>query len=219
MDPSTRNELGVRVIAKFFENIEKLGAPLPQLWTDAFEFMTQGARAKGKDEVIEQGFLRVSVLLAAAAFEGFVNYVAERVVQAGDVHGIKLTEFELDCLGERRRILDNGVIKVKRQIYSTRERFLLLCRKLSHGHAISAEYEAKLESSIETRDLLVHPKPGNPINVDAKCVMGFFTAALWLSESLAGLSFSVTNAENLGQRDRNSDFTHGVGMASADGQP
>ncbi len=31
----TKQELGAETISQFFENLSKLGDPLPQLWTDA----------------------------------------------------------------------------------------------------------------------------------------------------------------------------------------
>ncbi len=121
--------------------------------------------------------------MAAAAFEGFVNYFAEKVVQVGEARGITLSQFEVDCLRERRRVLENGDVKERKQIYSSKERFLLLRKKLAHGEGIPREWEAKLDASIKVRDMLVHPKPGNPFQLDERAAMGFFTAALWLSET------------------------------------
>jgi hypothetical protein len=185
-DPKTRQELGAETISKFFENLSKLGDPLPQLWADALGYVREGKKAIGRDEIIAQGFLRVSVFMAAAAFEGFVNYLAEKVVQAGEIDGIKLSQFEVDCLRERRRVLEDGEVKEKRQIYSTKERFLLLRKKLGHGHGLPPEYEARLDASIKVRDMLVHPKPGNLFPLDERTAMGFFAAAIWLSETWGG---------------------------------
>ena len=174
MSGKERMDLGTKTISRFFENLAELGDPLPQLWTDALEYMREGKRAIGRDEVISQGFLRVSVFMAAAAFEGFVNYLAERVVQLGKTNSIQLNQFEIDCLRETRRILVNGDVKERKQIYGSKERFLLLYNKLGQGLSFSdSEWGPKLDASIKVRDMLVHPKPGHLVQLDEKAAMGF----------------------------------------------
>ena len=124
--------------------------------------------------------LRVSVLMAAAAFEGLVNYVAGNVLSAGTVNGHRLTEFEIDCLNERRRVLEGGQVKEKKQIYSTKERFLLLIRLFDHSHAYGKENEADLDWSVRLRDQIVHPKPAVIVELDERGFMGFYGSAVGL---------------------------------------
>lgn len=184
----------------FFAALEKLGEPLPALWVDTFEFMQAGMKAKGRDLIQEQGFFRVAIVLASAAFEGFVNFIANEVVRAGSISGHKLTEFEIDCLSERRRLLEGGEIKEKRQIYSTRERYFLLSRLFGHGHVVTTDIKAKLDSSLKARDQIVHPKPGSTVKLDETAVIGFYGAAVGL--------FLVWEVSDLVGRDKRplSDF-------------
>lgn len=186
------------VFSEFFKNVKTLGGPVSQLWSDGFDFMLEarpGKRGVGVEK--RQRLLRAAILTSAAAFEAFTNHLAGRIVQASEVPARKLTEFEMDCLSEKHRILEKGRIKENRKLYSAKDRFLLLFRLLTGDKEFPSDLLAELDNSFRIRDMLVHPKPGVSIDVSKdnmaeKVVFGFLKADLFLSRVWGGREFVPT---------------------------
>jgi hypothetical protein len=110
--------------------------------------------------------VRAAVLTAAAAFEAVTNYLSDQLLQAGEVHGNKLTEAEMGCLREKRKCLEGGRITERKQLYSSKDRFMLLFALFLGGKDLGEDARAQLQKSFLVRDELVHPKPG--ISPDAR---------------------------------------------------
>src|SRR5437899_11038368 len=92
-------------LLQLFENAGKLGGPVSELWTDALHLLLDALPTKRMREERRQRILRSSVLMASAASEAFVNYLAGKVVDAEDIRGARLPEFDRDCRrGSRTRI-------------------------------------------------------------------------------------------------------------------
>src|SRR6266568_3322082 len=181
---------GLDVVVEFFNNMSSLGSEVLQLWLDAMDFLT--AVKKLRDPGKRERSLRAAVLTVAAAFEAFTNFLAERFLQAGKIGGRELTEFEIDCLREKRKVLHpNGRIAEDTGRHGAKARFLLLLQLVSGGPDLAAGMRAELDSCFRTRDELVHPKPGVSIKLDEngkgeKAVGGFVKCAFLLSKVCGG---------------------------------
>lgn len=175
-----------------FENLKQaLGPEVVQLWSDAFDYLRE-ARPSRPHITPERRMrlARSAVLTAAAAFEAVTNFLAERVAEHPTGTQQLLSEFEIDCLRERRRVLEAGVVREKKQIYSSKDRFLLVLRILSGSDKHNEAIIMTLEESILLRDRLVHPKPHAPVDVLAndswsQAFMGFLAADLILARAWA----------------------------------
>lgn len=186
------NEKPLQTVADFLTCINDLGPEVAERWQDVVWFLKK-AEASVSDTKRER-LLRAAVLTAAAAFEAYTNFLADRITQVGEVRGRRPTEFEMDCLREKHSVLENGKVQKKRKLYSAKERFLLLHNLLSGGRELPKEVGLRLGESFDVRDELVHPKPSfattlleNNRGVDA--VGGFLGAdfvlsALWRGEDL-----------------------------------
>jgi len=176
-----------KLVRDFARLKDYLGEEVSRLWSDAEDFLREAiADGPGATPARTQRVARAAVLTAAAAFEAVTNYLSEQVVQAGEVLGKELRESEIDCLREKRKVLENGKIMERKQTHSSKDRFLLLYSLLSKGRDLRDSTRARLNSSFRVRDGLVHPKPGASIDLlrdDAaeKAVMGFLIADLLLA--------------------------------------
>jgi len=133
------------------------------LWDDAVRFFGE-SHGKKVSAHRRARLLRVTVLTAAAAFEGWTNFLAVDVVSNARLVAKKLTEFEIDCLSEQRKsLLESGKVKPEKGKFSSILRFALLYRILSNG-ALPAKLHSALKAAIDVRDALVHPKPGNSVD-------------------------------------------------------
>jgi len=176
---------------QFLNNMASLGEEVLRLWFDAFHFW--GELKRLRDPGKRERSLRAAVLSAAAGIEALTNFLAERIVLEEGVRGRKLTESEIDCLRERRKVLRNGEVAGETARYSSKDRFLLLFRLVSGGEQFPAHLRAELDSSFKTRDQLVHPKPGISIELNRdgkgeKAVFGFVKCAQHLSTAWSGKS-------------------------------
>ena len=183
-------------LLQLFENAGKLGGPVSELWTDALHLLLDALPTKRMREERRQRILRSSVLMASAASEAFVNYLAGKVVEAEDIRGARLTEFERDCLRGKRRRLEKGEVREERQLLSTKERCLLLLRLLKADRDHLQRETGLLEKSIEVRDKIVHPKPGTSVSVDHEAVVGFFRVAMLLSAAWGGKEFGPASSRS-----------------------
>ena len=168
------------LFAEFLQLGKHLGENATLLWMDAIEFWT----STNKKRITTQRkvrLLRAAVLLAAAAFEAWTNFVAENVVQVRAVAGRGLTEAELDVLCERRKVIRDGTIKEEKARYSSADRFLLLFQILNGNRGLPKKLRTQLKSAFDTRNELVHPKPGKFADVlesgRGSVVIGTFLAA------------------------------------------
>ena len=183
------------IVLEFFNNTSSLGKEVSQLWLDALQFLNDAERMKSPEK--RERLLRASILTAAAAFEAWTNFLADRIAQAGEVAGGRLGEFEIDCLREKHKVLQKGKVKDERKLYSAKDRFLLLFRLLSGDKEFPDEMLSRLEKSFEVRDEVVHPKPGISINLGENrrghdAVYGFLQADLILSKVWGGRKFTAT---------------------------
>jgi hypothetical protein len=173
-----------------FEEFEKLKAALgddvSQLWADAIEFYLEVAKNQPPmEQNVRRRLARAAVLTAAAAFEAVTNFLSAQVALDPKIGEGELTQAEADCLLEKRRYLENGEVKVRRQIYKSKDRFLLLLNILG-GKPRGKGYPPDLEKSFEVRDRLVHPKPGEVADILSgdswsSAVLGFLKADLILA--------------------------------------
>jgi len=103
-----------KTLAKRLENLDRLinelGQPVSQLWVDAYQFLIEAIKRPGKRTPRRERLIRAAVLTDAAALEGCTNFLAERVAKAGAAGGKQLMESQIDCLREKRKVLDNGTI-------------------------------------------------------------------------------------------------------------
>jgi len=187
-EQETDNTL-LEAFGKFGRLQDALGRDVSQLWLDAVDFLTKSNPDKPRVSADRRRQLaRAAVLTAAAAFEAVTNYLSGQVVQAGAVGGGKsLSQAESDCLREKRKVLEGGKIKERRQMYSSKDRFLLLFTLLSQGHDVGQKGRADLERSFEVRDRLVHPRPGDSVdllgdNTARNAVLGFLMADVLLAQ-------------------------------------
>lgn len=175
------------MFAEFEQLGSQLGGKTLQLWEDARHFFsycnTKAAVASGDRERL----LRAAVIMASAAFEAWTNFLAERIVRDGQVSRHKLTETEADFLREKQKRLENGKIIERSGKYSSTDRFLLLCRIVSGADPSSSLCDC-LRCSFETRDHLVHPKPGSSgHSLNSKraesAYLGFLAADIFLAKA------------------------------------
>ena len=152
-----------RALREFFKLCGELESDALGLWFDAYGLIGQ-AHKHELGAGIRAGYMRSAIVMAAAAFEGWMNFLAFKLGDKGEFGGRRLTEFEVDCLLERQRQLENGVIKTKRRIYRSLDRFLLVYAIVTGGKKLSSRLQGTLEESFQLRDGLVHPKPGSPAN-------------------------------------------------------
>jgi len=146
------------MFAEFLQLGEQLGENPTQLWMDVIQLWA--STFKKRITVQRKArLLRGAVLLAAAAFEAWTNFLAGMVIQVGTVASRRLTEAEIDCLKERRKVLRDGKIKEEKVRYSSADRFLLLFQILNGNQALPEHLHTQLKSAFVTRDELVHPKP------------------------------------------------------------
>jgi len=152
-----------QALAKFADLADHLGSEASQLWGDAFA-LWKAARARRLRPDRRARFWRAAVVMASAGFEGWTNYLAEKVMSTQRVSASRPSEFELDCLHERqKRLRDGGVVEEEGR-FSSKNQFLLLYRLLNGGQSLDPGIGRRLESSLKLRDRLVHPKPGQPID-------------------------------------------------------
>jgi len=149
-----------KLFGEFRELARDLGPEASELWGDAFAFM----KASGGKRIIEKRrkrYLRAAVVTAAAAFEGWTNFLAASVIAKPEIVGRALTEFELDCLCEKQKKLDGGAVRESQGRYRSQDRFLLLLGILNGERELPKE--PGLRTSFQIRDRLVHPKPGGSV--------------------------------------------------------
>jgi hypothetical protein len=164
----------------------ELGPEAFQLWADAWQFFGESGKARFREER-RRRLRRAAVLMAAAAFEGWTNFLADKVVHDGQVAGRRLSEAEVDALREKRKVLCNGKIEEAKARYGSMDRFLLLFRVLT-DQGLNNGLRSKLKSSFESRDQLVHPKPGKSFDVlqsgrGADAFINFLGADVALAEA------------------------------------
>jgi len=160
----TVNDNFAETFIDFLNNVgAALGQEVIQLWRDAWELYDKVERLKDPHKI--EPLLRAVVLTASAGFEAFTNFLAYRLVQAGEVAGHRLTESEMDCLEEKQRVLENGKITARKKLYSAKERYLLLFRLLGGNEDLPHNVRTELDNSFKIRDQLVHPKPGQPVKL------------------------------------------------------
>jgi hypothetical protein len=183
----TVENAAVEKIGTAFERLRAaLGSDATQLWSDASEFYADAQSGPEDQPDCKSRLMRAAVLGAAAAFESTTNYLAEEIAVRGSVGTRHLTETEVDIRRERRRVLEGGIIKERKALYSSMNRFLLLYRLLSGGSDYGKKVTGELTESFEIRDRLVHPKPGAPVSALpheqlVAAVLGFFRADLALA--------------------------------------
>jgi hypothetical protein len=171
-----------------FEKLKEfLGQDVVQLWSDASDFFLAANPSKPHvSHERRQRLGRAAVLTAAAAFEAVTNFLSEQILRAGPAGGYTLTEYQIDCLREKRKYLDGGMVKEKNQIYSSKERFLLLFRLVTGLPDRHKTLFQDLDRSFELRDRLVHPKPGPSV--------GILTDQMWTSAFLGFLTADLVLA-------------------------
>ena len=146
-----------------FAKIKFEPAQAAELYKDAISFLKDAKKATHE---ASKRYARATVALAAAAFEASLNFHAyfyaaidQELKKVGKA--TRWTESELDCLLERRPVLQNGqVLKVFRQ-YPLLERFQLLVKFESGGKKV-AQLNAPfqdLKKAVDLRNELLHPKP------------------------------------------------------------
>ena len=163
---------------RFYEALYRLGRPVWDLWKDAHIIGDSAMRTKDAER--KQMALRAFVMTSGAALEAMTNFVASEIVTVGHIRNRPLTEFQMDCLAERRRVLENGEVRERAQIYSAKSRFLLLYSLLAGGSAFPAQHRAKLDLSFSVRDRLLHPKPGAAQDLKVEDQSGFHLGGLLL---------------------------------------
>jgi hypothetical protein len=181
-----------RIFSEFAQLGEQLGPPAPRLWEDARHFFlkSQGKRVSAERK---ERLIRAAVVLASAAFEGWTNFLAGELLQNGQLLvGRKLTDDEADRLFERRKR------------YSAKSRFLLLCRIFNGGREPGSSICETLSFSFETRDEIVHPKPGKFAEIlrsgpGWKAFSGFLVADIFLARLWAKANSSHRLATRRGR--------------------
>ena len=151
------------LFAEFDELIVQLGEEAARLWTDAI-MLFRNANKRRVSVARKASLLRAAVIMAAAALEGWTNFLAEKLAQDGRAGARVLTEAGMDCLCERRKVLRDGKVIDDKARYSSIDRFLLLFRLLT-GSEPRGPLRAALKLGFETRDELVHPKPAKPFDI------------------------------------------------------
>jgi hypothetical protein len=184
-----------KVFKEFQTQARWLGDDVFQLWDDALEFMIDASKISdepGSNRVRKEKSIRAGVLFSAAAFEAWTNYLADRLIH----FGFAMTEAEKDVLQERKRVLENGNIKERPQIYKSLERFLLLYRLVS-GRQLEEKTLSNLTSAFTVRDEIVHPKPNKVLDLfgdskGGKAVFGFLVAEFILASAYSKQFRSAT---------------------------
>ena len=150
-------------LVEFSAVSERLPKEASQLWYDAIRFFVESRRKRVSAERRAR-LWRATVLTAAAAFEGWTNFLAVDVVSNARLVARKLSEFEIDCLSEQRKSLRDRVkVDVEKGKLSSISRFALLYRILGNGE-LPDKLHSALKAAIGVRDALVHPKPGNSVD-------------------------------------------------------
>jgi len=123
--------------------------------------------------------------MAAAAFEGWTNFLADKILADNRTAGRGLTEFEGDCLREKRKQLQNGEIHEQNGRFTSQERFLLLYKILNGDQKLNDGARTDLDRALKIRDRLIDPKPGNPVEMSEldSAFGGFFRADVALAEA------------------------------------
>lgn len=154
------------------------------LWGEALQFRL-GAGAKRIREKRKLRLLRAAVIMAAAAFEGWTNFLADKILADNRTAGRGLTEFEGDCLREKRKQLQNGDVHEQNCRFTSQERFLLLYKILNDDQRLNDGARTDLDRALKIRDRLIHPKPGNPVEMSEleSAFGGFFRADVALAEA------------------------------------
>lgn len=174
---------------------ESLGRDVVQLWSDAFDFFREVRPTRPRITVEHrQRLARAAVLTAAAAYEAVTNFLSDQILEAPPIEGFALTEFEIDCLREKRKVLDGGIVNEGKQFYSSKERFLLVLRLSTEGPAHDKTFVESLDRSFKLRDSLVHPKPG--------AFVGMLTDESWTSAYLGFLTADLVLARMWALRKR-----------------
>jgi len=174
----------IRAYEEFEKKSRDLGPEVHVLWTDAHYFFGRSLEAAklGKTDE-EERFLRATVLVAAAAFESFTNFLAHSVVNSS----AQMTEFERNILLEQQeRVNDKGQVHTSKSKCGTLQRFLLLFRICSTGRDFDEDTRKELQEALDVRDAIVHPKPGCNLNLAAerrgiKVFHDFLTADIMLT--------------------------------------
>jgi hypothetical protein len=174
-------------VRELVELSEHIGSDALFLWFDALALKGHSA-----DQDTGDGFrityTRAAIVMAAAAFEGYMNFVAAKLVSNGNVLGRQLTEPEVNCLLERESYVDNGAFKLRKRIYRSMDRFLLLYAIVNGGEQLNEKLRRGLEKAFKVRDGIIHPKPSvQPRSLSSESSEStfytFFTADLFIARA------------------------------------